>query len=461
MLLKFINKCHSNYTGLHVFLNTGDEKKLQTLLKNYNLSSNNIGNKIETTNGQSVVFFQLDEKIMFYSTNKIAKKLADYGDENICICLSNIQNKYKLLILQLIIKQLYSFNKYKKIKSGNTEQILIKDDNNNKQLIEDYIHQINITNINRDFQNEPSNKIYPENFCKYASKILGKNKNLKIKILDDKDLKKQGFNLIYEMGKASINKPRFMIVNYIQNPKYKTICLIGKSVCFDLGGADLKESSNDLFHMKTDKTGGCTVVSLIKYIIESGMKINVIGLLPIIQNLMSGNLVLPGDIIKSYSGTSVEILNTDAEGRVIMADAFDYSGTLKNIDYIFDMATLTGAAERYHCDTTCAFFTVNKILKNYIEEISEEVGERVYQLPPWIEYMELVKSNVANVQNNNSNKCPQSGAFLAAMFLANFVPKNLLDKWLHLDINHNFTGHLSNGNVTILMINLLKKLSII
>jgi leucyl aminopeptidase len=460
MIIRFINKSDDNNNkGLHVFLNVGPLKNFEDLLKKYKLSKNDIGTKIKTSNNE-LIFFQLDEKAMFYSTNKIARKLCIYNDKNICICLSNIDNKYKLLILQLIVKHLYSFNKYKTNKSGNTEQILIKDDNENKTLIEDIIHQINITNINRDFQNEPANKIYPETFCKYASNLLGKNKNLKIKILDDKDLKKQGFNLIYEMGKASVHKPRFMIVNYIQNPKYKTICLIGKGVCFDLGGADLKRSSNELFHMKTDKVGACTVLSLIKYIIDYRIKINVIGLMPLIQNVISGNLLLPGDIIKSYLGTTVEILNTDAEGRVIMADAFDYSSKLKNIDYIFDIATLTGAANKYHCDTTCAFFTVNKILKNYIEEISEEVGERVYQLPPHLEYMELTKSDVANVQNYDSTKCSQSGAFMATMFLANFVPNKLIDKWLHIDINHNFTGNLSNGNTTILLINLLKRLSI-
>lgn len=458
---KDLKTIDGNGNILYIFLNIGDEKGFEDLLKKYKLSSDDIGNKIKTDQGQ-VVFFQLDEKAMFYSTNKMAKKLANFNNRNICICLSNIDNKYKLLILQLIVKHLYSFNKYKTGKSDNTsvEHIYIKDDNENKILIEDIIHQINIANINRDFQNEPANKIYPETFCTYAVNLLGKNKHLKIKILDDKDLKKQGFNLIYELGKASVNKPRFMIVNYIQNPKYKTICLIGKGVCFDLGGANIKEGGPKLVEMKTDKVGGCTLISLIKYVIESGMKINIIGLVPLIENIISGNLVLPGDIIKSFNGKTVEITNSNAEGRAIMADAFGFSDTLKNIDYIFDMATLTSAAESYHCDTSAAIYTTNTELKNMMEDISQEVGERIYFLPPWPEYVDNVKSNVANVKNLYFEGCKNSGAFMAAIFISYFVPKHLHDKWIHFDITHSVTGNLSNGTATILLLNLLKQLSI-
>jgi leucyl aminopeptidase len=459
MLIKFINKSYSNDIGLHVFLNTGYEKNFEDLLKTYKLSSNNIGNKIKTEKNE-VIFFQLDEKAIFYSTKKIAIKLATYNDKNICICLSNIDNKYKLLILQLIVKYLYSFNKYKNNKSGNTEQILIKDDNENKALIEDIIHQINITNINRDFQNEPANKIYPETFCKYASNLLGKNKHLKIKILNDKDLKKQGFNLIYDIGKASINKPRLMIVNYIQNPKYKTICLIGKGVCFDLGGANIKAGNSHLPQMKADKTGACTVVLLIKYIIESKMKLNIVGLIPLVENVISGNLALPGNIIKSYSGKSVEVTDIDAEGRLIIADALGFSDTLKNIDYVIDLATLTGGAGHYHCDISAVIYTINKELKNIVDEIGEEVGDRIYSLNGWPEYVDVIKSNVADVKNLYFHECPNSGTFTAAMFLSYFVPKHLQNKWVHFDICHNFTKNLSNGNTTILMINLLKRLSI-
>lgn len=458
MLIKFISTIpQSDKNVLKVFLSL-DKIQLKKDMEKNTISISNVNTKIITSNGK-IIFFELNKNALFYSTKKMAIKLASFNDKTICICLSNIDNQYKLLILQLVIKQIYSFNKYKSDKQGNTENILIKDNNNNKKFIQDIIHQLNITNINRDFQNEPANIIYPDTFCKYASKLLGTHKNLKITILNDKDLQKQGFNLIYQMGKGSIHKPRFMIIKYIQNPKYKTICIIGKSVCFDTGGIDLKPSSNLLYQMKSDKTGGCTTVSLIKYIKDSNMKLNVIGLLPVIENAISGNSLRPGDIVKSYGGTTVEILNTDAEGRYILADAFDYANTLKNIDYIIDLATLTGQAGYFHCDTSAAFLTFNDQLKKYIEIIGEKVGERIYALPSWPEYVELIKSNVANVQNNNSAACTKSGTFMASMFILNFVPLKLRNKWIHFDITHGYTGHLSNGNSTILIINLLKKIS--
>ena len=441
MLLKFVKKCELKDDIVHIYFIFCDKQKLP-----------NVSNKL--------VSFKLDENAMFYSTNKAAKQISNLNTDKICISLSNIDNKHKLLILQLIAKQLYTFNKYKTDKDRFDNQVIfIVDKDSNKILLEDIIHQINITNINRDFQNEPANKIYPETFCKYAIKLLGKNKHLKTVVLDDHQLKKQGFNLIYDMGKASVNKPRFMSIYYTPNPKYKTICLVGKGVCFDLGGTDIKPGDSNLFRMKSDKSGGTTVISLIKYVIESNMKINIVGLIPLIENVISGEGVLPGDIIKSYSSKTVEITDTNAEGRLLLADAFGFIEMLKGIDYVIDLATLTGAAESYHCDTSAVIYTTNKGLKNTVEEIGEEVGERIHSLPGWSEYVDVVKSNVANVKNLYYEGCKNNGAFTAAMFLSYFVPKHLQNKWVHFDITHSYTGSYSNGNTTILMINLLKHLS--
>ena len=437
MKLKFTKKININNFVINFFTDNNDSKHLS---------------------------FKLDVKAIFYSTKKAAQKIANYLEihklNEIYISLSNIDNKYKLLILQLIAKQLYVFHKYKTDTAATSEELIIHvfDHESNKNVINHIIHQINITNINRNFQNEPSNIITPETFCTYAMKLLGKHKNLKVKILNNQDLQKQGFNLIYEMGQASVNKPKFMNIYYIQNPKYKTICLIGKGVCFDLGGVDIKKGDEHLVYMKADKTGGCTVVSLIKYVIETKMKINIIGLIPLIENVISGNSVLPGDIIKSYSGKTVEITNTDAEGRIIMADAFGFSETLKNIDYIIDLATLTGSAEEYHCDTSAAVYTTNAFLQDMIEQLGEEVGDRIYSLPNWPEYVADIKSNVANVKNTYFKNCKKSGAFMASMFLSYFVPEKLRDKWVHFDITNSYDNY-SNGNTTILLINLLNRLS--
>ena len=284
-------------------------------------------------------------------------------------------------------------------------------------------------------------------------------KNLKITILNDTQLKSQGFNLIMEMGKASVHKPRFMVVEYCPNAKSKTICLVGKGVTFDSGSVNLKRMGSDFYQMKSDKLGATTVISLIKYFVEiNETNINIIGLIPLIENAISGDVTYPGNIVKSYAGKTVEILNTDAEGRLILADALEYANKFKKIDYIIDIATLTGAAEHFHCDTTAAILTFNTDLKKMLEVLSEEVGERVYFLPAWPEYMELTESNVANVQNLDSDNCTMSGSFMAGMFLMQFVPIHLREKWIHFDVTHSYTKHFSNGNSTILILNLLKRL---
>jgi leucyl aminopeptidase len=211
--------------------------------------------------------------------------------------------------------------------------------------------------------------------------------------------------------------------------------------------------------MKSDKAGGSTVVSLIKYAMLSDMPIHLIGLIPLIENSISGNSVYPGNIIRSYNGTTVEILDTDAEGRVIMADALGYAGKhYKDLDYIIDIATLTGAAEAFHCDTSAAYYTSNKQLAQKLESIGEQVGERVYALPSWPEYITYTKSAVADVKNHGFEQCSRAGAFMATMFLMNFVEKKLRNKWIHLDLTHNYSSHFANANGTFLLINLLRSL---
>lgn len=341
----------------------------------------------------------------------------------------------------------------------NGKNIYIKDLPKNKALITDIIRQVSIANINRDLQNEPANVIYPESFTSYGKKMLGRDRRLSVEVLDEIALKRQGFNLILAMGQGSVHKPRFMIVRYTPNKAYKTVCLVGKGVTFDTGGIDLKPSDNDFYQMKSDKTGGATVLALIRYACEAGIKLNIVGLIPLIENAVSGSAVRPGDIVRSYAGKTVEILDSDAEGRVIMADAFGYAGTLKGVDWIIDLVTLTGAAERFHCDTAAAFFTLNEKIAGTIKEIGESVGERVYQLPPWPEYVQYTKSDVADVKNIDMGECSKSGSFMATMFLLNFVPLDLRGKWVHFDITHSYSGHLSNGNCTILVMNLLKRMS--
>jgi leucyl aminopeptidase len=447
---------NASLNALHVFMSF-DKQYIQDVMSNVNLNDYNVGTKIALDTGK-LVFLDLDKTKLFLSVKNLAEKISGYNEPHICLYMASIENKYKLIIIQLIAKFCYRFTKYK-TNSMPEKTIYIKDRESNRKVIENIVQQVRIANINRDFQNEPSNVIYPETFVKYALKMLPQSKHLKKIVLNEQDLKKQGYNLLVNMGAASNKKPMLLILHYTPNPKYKTIALVGKGVCFDTGGVNLKSSSPKFYQMKSDKTGATTVVSLLKYIMESKIPVNIIVVAPLIENAISGSGLKPGDIVKSFSGKSVEILDTDAEGRIILADAFGYLGSInKKIDYLIDIATLTGDSEHFHCDTSAAVFTSCSDLKQKIEHLSEIVGERIYTLPNWPEYVEYTKSAVADVKNLYFDDCQKSGTFMATMFLSNFVPEKLRDKWVHLDVTHSYTGHLSNGNCTILLMNLIHSL---
>ena len=392
----------------------------------------------------------LNKKFMFLDLISLGEKLK--GD--VTLNLQYVPNRIKLMIVQILVKHIYKFTKYK-TNQVKESVIVLKDKKENSELIKNIIGQVTIANFVRDFQNEPANMITPDGFCKFVKKEFRGTKNLKIDVLNHEQILKSGLNLIHEMGKASVNKSRFLIMNYKHEKAKKTFCIVGKGVTFDSGGMNLKTNHMSL-EMKSDKSGGCIAVGIMKYIIANNIPCNLIVLVPLIENMIDGDAIHPGDIIKCYNGKTVEVINTDAEGRLIMADAIAYSEHF-NIDYLFDMATLTGWTDILHCHHTASYFTTNKKLYGLINEVGESIGERVIGLPIWVDYTRFTRSQVADYKNHDFS-CKRTGGFMASMFLYNFVPENLKDKWVHFDISNNFTGHFSNGNAFLLGLNLILRL---
>jgi leucyl aminopeptidase len=225
-------------------------------------------------------------------------------------------------------------------------------------------------------------------------------------------------------------------------------------VIYDAGGLNIKLASMTP-SMKTDKSGGSVVVGIMKYFLEHKIKCNIVGILPIVENLLSEDVSRPGDIVKSYSGKMVEITDTDAEGRLIMADAIAYSKKY-NPTYLFDLATLTGWSEAVHMDTNAVCYCKDIDLASKVNKLGDIVGERVWFLPPWDEYMYYTKSAVANIRNYSMDI--REGAYLPSMFLLSFVPLELRDNYIHFDICNNFENDLAKGNCVILVIELIKSL---
>jgi leucyl aminopeptidase len=333
-----------------------------------------------------------------------------------------------------LLQGLYKFTKYNQNKINNpTIDFYNKD-------IKDIIKINNNQNEIRDLINEPVNELNSVEYVKYIKKSLKKYKNIKVKILDEKHLKKLGMNLILAVNKASVNPAYLVIIEYNKSmDKSKNICLVGKGVMFDSGGMNLK--TRDMYEMKIDMAGSATVYGVIKSLADINSKQHVIGLLPIVQNSIGSNAIFPGDIVKSYSGKTVEILDTDAEGRLILADALSYCKHY-NPKLIIDVATLTGQVSNIFGGLVSGILGNNKEIINEIIKCGASENEKIWELPIYDEYNEMIKSNIADFKNISKSS---AGTITAAAFLMNFLPNPQIN-WVHLDIAG--TAYLSNESKT-------------
>mgnify|MGYP001028427738 CR=1 FL=1 len=304
----------------------------------------------------------------------------------------------------------------------------------------------------RDLQNEPSNELTPELLSK---KITSEARKFGIKttVLDYKEIGKRNMGGLLAVGKGSINKPRFIILEYKpavksgknKKSKVKSIALVGKGVTFDSGGISIKPAKS-MGEMKNDMAGASVVAGTIIAAAKSKLPVHLFGLIPAAENMPSGEAFKPGDVIKTASGKTIEIDDTDAEGRVILADALDYASKLKP-NQIIDLATLTGACVVALGEFVAGLFTKNDELADKLYRSGMKTFDRVWRLPLWDDYHKLNESSIADVKNLGSR---WGGAISAAKFLENFVDKKI--PWAHLDIAgpsiHNDSRHYTKKYMT-------------
>ncbi|MCP4709480.1 MAG: leucyl aminopeptidase [Planctomycetes bacterium] len=286
----------------------------------------------------------------------------------------------------------------------------------------------NAQNRSRMIANKPGNEINPPTLAKSAQK-MARDCGLKCKIFDDKQLAVMKMNAILAVGSGSASKPRLIMLEYQGRKAAKKaidVVVVGKAITFDSGGISIKPSAN-MGAMKFDKSGGCNVLGIMTGLADLKLPLNVIGLIPTAENLPSHTSYRPGDIIKTYSGKTVEIDNTDAEGRLILCDALTYATKMKP-SVILDMATLTGACVVALGEHQAGLFTNNPGLQKKLEKASETSGEPVWPLPCGEEYLEQMKSKVADLKNTGSR---WGGASTAAAFLGAFVNDIT---WAHFDV---------------------------
>jgi leucyl aminopeptidase len=278
----------------------------------------------------------------------------------------------------------------------------------------------------KDIQNNPSNIATPAYMVEQAKEIA-KIPAVKLKVLDKKEIIKQGMNGVLSVGKGSSQEPKVIILEYKPTKVNKKICLVGKGVTFDSGGINLKPGKA-MDEMKFDMSGASTVLGIIRAAALLKTQQHLIGITPCVENMPDGNSYKPGDVIKMMNGKTVEVLNTDAEGRMILADALHYSTTLKP-DYLIDFATLTGACVVALGSYYAGIMGTDNELVESIYHSGQETNEKVWNLPLTDEYKEDIKSKIADIKHIGLPG--EAGTITAAMFLKEFVSDC---KWAHIDI---------------------------
>lgn len=287
----------------------------------------------------------------------------------------------------------------------------------------------------------PANMGTPEQMATKLQKIFKALPNTTTTIHKTKYLKTHGYNLIHAIGKGSQHPPCMLVVERKARTAPKTVCIVGKGITFDTGGVNLK-SFRAMDGMKYDKTGAIYGAMALAHLIEDDRLANctLVGIFPFAENALSHKAVFPGDVITSLLGKTVEIANTDAEGRLILADALAHAHRYTP-DLIIDIATLTGHADLVNCWHNGYCFVHPETLKMPFEKTCESIGERMLTMPNWNDYSDVLKSKVADLVNYSST-C--GDAFTAALFLKEFVPPK--SDWIHIDISHNLTNGLPRGN---------------
>ena len=297
---------------------------------------------------------------------------------------------------------------------------------------EKQIHEgVSIANaicFSRDVGNSPGNVATPSHLAKLAVNIA-KEENFKTKVLDREEFTDLGMGGLAGVAQGSDEPPKFIVIEYNNGGDQKPKIIVGKGLTFDSGGISIKPASK-MDEMKYDMCGAALVLGVFKAVSELKPKINLVGIIPSTENLSGAKAYKPGDILKAYNGKTIEVLNTDAEGRLILADALSYASKHYDPEFIIDFATLTGAVVVALGNIATGILGNNKPLLKKIKKASKISGEKVWELPLWREYSKQVESTIADVKNMGVPG--QAGTIAGAAFLKAFVNRDI--PWAHFDI---------------------------
>ena len=389
-----------------------------------------------------------DPSVSLRESDLIGGKITQLNSKtnsNIDVLVSkNISNDESMLRIGYgSILATYKFDKYKskKSKTNFSKTIKLVSNKNSRSLSKKFNHNKSVAQgvfLARDLVNEPSNILNPED---YAKRIKGLSKyGLKVEVLNEAKMKKLGMDSLLGVGRGSQYDSQLVIIkwNGLKAKKTKPLCFVGKGVCFDSGGISLKPG-NKMEEMIGDMGGSAAVVGLMKSLALRKAKANVVGIVGLVENMPDGTAQKPGDIVNTMSGQTIEIQNTDAEGRLVLADALWYAQDRFKPEFMIDLATLTGAIVMSLGNKMAGIFSNNDSLSDKLFVAGEESGDLVWRLPLSSSYDKMINSQFADMKNIGMGG---AGSITAAQFLKRFVNKV---PWVHVDIAGTATGMEKNS----------------
>lgn len=338
-------------------------------------------------------------------------------------------------IVEGIVLGGYEFSEYKsEVKKVELKNIYISSNNiNYKNLKKDFDNAMIVakaTCFTRDIVNTIPHELNPPSFAKLAKKLAREN-SLGCTILNEKALKEENMDAMLAVGRASIHESRLIHLSYKPKNAKKIISLVGKGLTYDSGGLSLKPGVS-MVTMKMDKAGACAVLGMIKAASELKLDVEIHAFIGAVENMIGGDAYKPDDVLVTRNGKTIEVRNTDAEGRIVLSDVLDYAQDKVKADYIFDFATLTGACMIALGQYTTGVMGHSNKLKHEVFDAAKNSGELVGALPFNKHLKKLLKSEIADISNTASK--PYGGAITAGLFLDNFIKEENKEKWLHFDI---------------------------
>jgi leucyl aminopeptidase len=342
---------------------------------------------------------------------------------------------------------LYGFNRYKKPEYEDVDEIfLVVREKEKIPILEPVVGRgksiAEATNLARDMGNEPANYMTPSQMAETAEELANKH-DLGVRVFDREDMEAMGMGALLGVAKGSSQPPKLITLTYKGDERsQEALGFLGKGITFDSGGISIKPSEG-MGEMKDDMAGAAAVIAALAAIAQLKPRINVTGIVPATENLPSGTALKPGDILRAMNGKTIEVISTDAEGRLILADALSYA-VRQGVSALIDLATLTGACRIALGMSYSGLFGNDQDWIDKVLKAAERAGERMWHMPMPEEYKEQIKSEVADVKNTGNR---YGGAITAALFLAEFVDKT---PWVHIDIagprlSHNESGYTVKG----------------